>query len=61
MDRQLVLSALRVLSSLASGTRAAMSDVDLVKKSALPGERDYDLDDLARSIVWRSLAMPKQA
>ena len=47
MDRQLVLSALRVLSSLSTGTRPAMSDVDLLRNYALPEDRDLDLDDLA--------------
>jgi hypothetical protein len=41
------------------GTRAAMSDVDQVKNSGLPEERDFDLDDLARKIILRDLRTRK--
>jgi hypothetical protein len=59
MDRQLVLSAWRVLSSVTFGTRAATSDVDKVKNSGLPEQRDFDLDDLARNIILRDLRTRK--
>ena len=56
MDRPLLLAALRVLSGLTSaGPRPAAADVDLVRSSALPEERDLALDDIARNLARRTM------
>jgi hypothetical protein len=54
MDRETFRAALRVLSSICSGKPADASDVDLVKASALPEERDLELDDLACAVAQRN-------
>jgi hypothetical protein len=58
MDRPLMLAALRVLTGVSYGRRIESSDIDLVRRHALPRERDLDLDDLARRIVRRLAKRP---
>jgi len=50
MNKPLLGSALRVLVSLHDGTSAIASDLDGVRSSALPEERDLDL------AVWREMS-----
>jgi hypothetical protein len=59
MDRPKLLSALRVLASLYSGASLSVSDVDRLRTSALPEERDLELDELARRIARRELHQPE--
>jgi hypothetical protein len=59
MDRQRLVAALRVLSGLSSGNRLTVADVDRLRDSALPQERDLDLDELALRIAHRELRKPK--
>jgi hypothetical protein len=54
MDREKLRAALRVLSSIYASKPANASDVDLIKASALPEERDLELDDLARHVAERN-------
>jgi hypothetical protein len=54
MDGETLRAALRVLSSICSGAPASSSDVDLIRASALPEERDLELDDLARYVAERN-------
>jgi hypothetical protein len=55
MDKPVLQAALRVLMSLENGTCANAFDVDLVRGNALPGERDVELDDLARAVAGRAM------
>jgi hypothetical protein len=59
MERELLLAALRVIMSLHDGTRVSEADIGLLKANALPGEIDFDLDDLARNAARRVIAAPK--
>jgi len=43
-----------VLSSIVGGKAAIASDIDLVKASALPEERDVELDELAICVAHRN-------
>ena len=54
MDRkQLLAASLRVLTGRLDGRRPALVDIDLLRRSATQAERDYDLEDLACSIIQR--------
>ncbi len=53
MDRALLAAALRVLICSYDGRRAAVEDVNLLRAYAAHAERDFDLEELARSIAQR--------
>jgi hypothetical protein len=57
-DRTLLRAALRVLAGLEYRTATSAYDIDLLRNSALPGETDLDLDDLARTVAQRMIAAP---
>ena len=54
-NKPLLRAALRVLMSLENRTAANPVDIDLLRRSALPGEIDLDLDDLARTVACRAM------
>jgi hypothetical protein len=58
MDQQLMIVALRVLSAVTDGCDASTDDIDLLRKNALPTERDLALDDLASSTIYRIIDSP---
>jgi hypothetical protein len=47
-------AAQRVLSCIAAGAPADAADIDVVRSSALPDERDLELDELARAVAERN-------
>lgn len=52
-----MLAALRVLSTLTTGSLPLAHDVDLVKINSRPDEQDLDLDNIAERIIKRSFGL----
>jgi hypothetical protein len=52
-SRELVQTALRVLSAWISGSRPNSSDVEILREHAHPGKFDLPVDDLACLIIRR--------
>lgn len=64
IDRKLLAAALRVLTGRLDGRRTAIEDVDFLREHAISREMDYELEDLACSIVQRltyANRLPKQS
>jgi len=55
MNRELLEAALRVLRTVYSGNQPSLADISLLRKEALPWERELDLPVLARKIIWREI------
>jgi hypothetical protein len=57
MEQEVLRAALRILASISTGRTAQASDIDLVRSSGIPEERDLDLDELDSRIAERSRCM----
>ena len=55
LDQQLLRAALRVLSDVIYGRRAALADIELVNANALPEDSALELDYLARGVAERAM------
>ena len=58
MDRELFLTALRVLARFNNELHLNTEDVNALRRSVLPNEADLPIDELCCQIIRRRLAVP---